>query len=92
MLGTSLDVVASLMNHSCNPTAFVVFEGSSLCVRSIRKIPAGKEVTQCYTDVDKGYCRNRIGSPCVNTASNNRITSTTPAAATVSRSVRKNAV
>lgn len=51
MLGTSLDVVASLMNHSCNPTAFVVFEGSSLCVRSMRKLLAGEEVTQCYIDV-----------------------------------------
>jgi SET domain-containing protein len=52
MLGTSLDVVASLMNHSCNPNAFVVFEGNSLCVRSTRKLLAGEEVTQCYTDVD----------------------------------------
>jgi hypothetical protein len=52
MLGTSLDVVASLMNHSCTPNAFVVFEGNSLCVRSTRKLHAGEEVVQCYTDID----------------------------------------
>jgi SET and MYND domain-containing protein len=52
MLGTSLDIAASLMNHSCDPNAFVVFEGNVLCVRSMRKLAAGEEITQCYTDVD----------------------------------------
>ncbi|KAH6614323.1 hypothetical protein C7974DRAFT_74191 [Boeremia exigua] len=52
MLGTSLDIITSLVNHSCDPNAFVVFEGNSLCVRSMRKLSAGEEITQCYTDVD----------------------------------------
>jgi SET domain-containing protein len=52
MLGTSLDIVASLINHSCDPNAFVVFEGGELRVRTTRKIGAGEEITQCYTDVD----------------------------------------
>jgi hypothetical protein len=52
MLGTSLDLVTSLINHSCDPNALVVFEGSSLRLRSIRKLCAGDEITQCYTDVD----------------------------------------
>ncbi|KAF2009450.1 SET domain-containing protein [Aaosphaeria arxii CBS 175.79] len=52
MLGSSLDVVASLMNHSCDPNAFVVFEGNSLRVRSLRKLRGGEEITQCYADVN----------------------------------------
>ncbi|KAF2023769.1 SET domain-containing protein [Setomelanomma holmii] len=52
MLGTSLDIIASLINHSCDPNAFVVFEGGELWVRPTRKISAGKEITQCYTDID----------------------------------------
>jgi hypothetical protein len=51
-LGTSLDLITSLINHSCDPNALVVFEGSSLRLRSIRKLRAGEEITQCYTDVD----------------------------------------
>ena len=51
-LGTSLDIVASLMNHSCEPNALIVFQGNSLRVRSIRKLVARDEITQCYTDVD----------------------------------------
>lgn len=51
-LGTSLDTVASLMNHSCDPNTFVVFERNMLCVRSVRKLAAGEEITQCYTDVN----------------------------------------
>jgi SET domain-containing protein len=40
-----------MINHSCNPNAFVLFEGHTLCVRSLRKLAAGEEVTQCYGDV-----------------------------------------
>jgi SET domain-containing protein len=52
MLGASLDIVTSLINHSCDPNVFVVFEGNSLHIRPIRKLLAGEELTQCYTDVD----------------------------------------
>jgi hypothetical protein len=51
-LGTSLDLVASLMNHSCDPNAFVLFEGDMLCVRSLRQLAVGEEITQCYADVE----------------------------------------
>lgn len=40
----------SLMNHSCDPNVITVFEGSRLCVRSLRPIRAGEELLQCYTD------------------------------------------
>jgi SET domain-containing protein len=47
-----LDIVASMINHSCDPNAFVVFEGNTLHVRAIRKLAAGEEITQYYTYVD----------------------------------------
>lgn len=50
VLGTALDVVMSLMNHSCDPNVVTVFEGSRLSVRSLRPIHAGEELLQCYTD------------------------------------------
>ena len=50
-LGTAVDVPMSLMNHSCEPNVVTVFEGSELRVRSLRKVEAGEELMQCYTDV-----------------------------------------
>ncbi|KAJ4386891.1 hypothetical protein N0V93_009790 [Gnomoniopsis smithogilvyi] len=50
VLGTALDIVMSLMNHSCDPNVVTVFEGNRLCVRSLRQIEAGEELVQCYTD------------------------------------------
>jgi SET domain-containing protein len=60
MLGTTLDIVASLINHSCDPNVFVVFEGNSLRVRPIRKLVAGEELTQCYTDVNMDVSMRRL--------------------------------
>lgn len=51
VLGTALDVPMALMNHSCEPNALTIFEGSELRVRSLRPIQAGEELMQCYTDV-----------------------------------------
>ncbi|KAI1081427.1 hypothetical protein F5B20DRAFT_536023 [Whalleya microplaca] len=51
VLGTTLDVVASLMNHSCNPNVVLFFEGNELRVQSLRPLQANEELTQCYTDV-----------------------------------------
>lgn len=50
VLGTALDIVMSLMNHSCDPNVVTIFEGSRLIVRSLRPIQAGEELLQCYTD------------------------------------------
>lgn len=52
MLGTSLDLVASLINYSCDPNTFVLFEGDMLCVRALRQLAAGEEIIQCYADVE----------------------------------------
>ncbi|ORY63529.1 uncharacterized protein BCR38DRAFT_437070 [Pseudomassariella vexata] len=51
VLGTSIDVVMALMNHSCFPNALTIFEGGEMHVRSLRPIRAGEEVMQCYADV-----------------------------------------
>ncbi|KAH8586054.1 hypothetical protein B0O99DRAFT_529442 [Bisporella sp. PMI_857] len=49
-IGTTLDLVGSLVSHSCDPNAFVFFEQSQLRVRSLRPIKAGEEITQTYVD------------------------------------------
>lgn len=50
VLGTTLDLVGSFMNHSCNPTALVFFEGRQMRVRSLLPLRAGEEITQTYVD------------------------------------------
>jgi SET and MYND domain-containing protein len=37
-----------MINHSCDPNAFVFFEGHELRVRSLKQIAAGEEITICY--------------------------------------------
>jgi SET domain-containing protein len=61
MIGTSLDIVGSLMNHSCDPNSFVFHEGSELRVRSLKHIEASEEITQCYADVDMDVLFRRNG-------------------------------
>ena len=48
--GITLDPLAALMNHSCNPNVFCVFEGTRIRVRSLRPIEVGEEVTMAYAD------------------------------------------
>ena len=47
-IGICLDPLAAKMNHSCDPNAFVFFEGSQIRVRSLRPICPGDEVTISY--------------------------------------------
>jgi len=49
-IGAALDLVTATINHSCDPNAFVFFEGNQLRVRSLKRIPAGGEITICYVD------------------------------------------
>ncbi|KAJ5153723.1 uncharacterized protein N7500_009162 [Penicillium coprophilum] len=51
VLGTTVDLVGSFMNHSCNPTAFVFFEGRQMRVRALRPLRAGEEICQSYADL-----------------------------------------
>jgi hypothetical protein len=61
MIGSCLDIVGSLMNHSCDPNAFVFHEGSELRVRSLKPIRAGEEITQSYYDGDTDVLPRRKG-------------------------------
>lgn len=51
VLGTTLDLFGSFINHSCDPNAFVFFEGNQMHVRSLRPLRAGEEITQTYVDM-----------------------------------------
>ncbi|KAJ0421162.1 hypothetical protein BJY00DRAFT_312345 [Aspergillus carlsbadensis] len=48
--GTTLDLAGSLMNRSCDPNAFVFFEGRQMRVRALRPLRAGDEILQTYVD------------------------------------------
>jgi SET domain-containing protein len=54
-LGIGLDPLASLINHSCKPNAYCLFEGSEIRIRSLQRISAGDEIAITYIDntVDK---------------------------------------
>ena len=49
-VGNALDLLTATINHSCNPNAFVFYEGRELRARSLRKIAPGEEITICYVD------------------------------------------
>jgi hypothetical protein len=44
------DPTLSLLNHSCNPNAAIVFDGNFASIRSIRDIAQGEQVTISYID------------------------------------------
>ena len=50
-VGITLDPLAAVMNHSCDPNASYVLEGANIRVRSLRPIEVGEEVTITYTDI-----------------------------------------
>ena len=49
-MGITLDPLAAIINHSCDPNAFCSFEGAGIRVRSLRPIGEGEEITISYTD------------------------------------------
>lgn len=57
--GAALDLVASFMNHSCDPNAHAFFEGTQLRVRSLKPIQAGDEITLAYVDPKTGVMMRR---------------------------------
>lgn len=44
------DIALALLNHSCEPNAFVFFEGRHAHVRSLRMIYPGEEITIALID------------------------------------------
>lgn len=54
-VGVALDPLASLMNHSCDPNAVCLFEGTTIHVRSLKPISLGQEIFILYTDNTMDY-------------------------------------
>lgn len=57
--GRMLDLVGSLINHSCDPNAVVFFERGQLRLQSLKPIHAGDEITQTYADLKAGVLMRR---------------------------------
>ncbi|GAQ78424.1 Tetratricopeptide repeat like superfamily protein [Klebsormidium nitens] len=47
-LGQALYPTASLLNHSCDPSAAVSFAGDRVCVRAVKRLQPGEELTLSY--------------------------------------------
>ncbi|KAF3919492.1 hypothetical protein ABW20_dc0100562 [Dactylellina cionopaga] len=49
-IGICLAFESAMFNHSCDPNAFMIFDGRQLFIRSLREIPKDTEVTISYID------------------------------------------
>ncbi|GAB1600499.1 SET and MYND domain-containing protein 4-like [Argonauta hians] len=47
-LATAIYPTVSLLNHSCQPSISLSFQGNTLVVRAVKDISEGKEVFSCY--------------------------------------------
>ncbi|KFY40413.1 hypothetical protein V495_05443 [Pseudogymnoascus sp. VKM F-4514 (FW-929)] len=57
--GKAIDLVVSLINHSCDPNALIFYEGSQFRLRSLRRIQAGEEITIGYLPYEFGVWMRR---------------------------------
>lgn len=55
VVGIALDPLASLMNHSYDPNAVCLFDGTTLRIRSLKPILPGQEILISYTDNTMDY-------------------------------------
>ena len=55
VIGSSLDLFAALINHSCEPNSAVFFEGPELRLRSGQAIAPGEEITISYIDPNQSF-------------------------------------
>eukprot|EP00741_Cyanophora_paradoxa_P024365 tig00021795_g23527.t1 len=56
-VGAAVFPAGALLNHSCEPSCAVLYEGRRQLVRALRDLPAGAELTHSY--VDAGLPRER---------------------------------
>ncbi|XP_064601173.1 SET and MYND domain-containing protein 4-like [Liolophura sinensis] len=56
-VATAIYPTASLMNHSCDPTIISSFHRDTLVVRSVKAVPKGREIFNCYGPHCKRMCR-----------------------------------
>lgn len=53
--GICLEPFASMVNHSCDPNSWWIFNGRELQMRAVRDISAGEELTMSYITVSGSY-------------------------------------
>ena len=58
-LGIAVDPLAAKANHSCDPNAFIVWDGVELHFRSLKPIKKGEEVFISYIDPTQPYSRRQ---------------------------------
>lgn len=58
-LGIVMDPYAANFNHSCDPNAFVVFDGHEMSFRTLKSIKDGEEIFISYIDVTNPYRRRQ---------------------------------
>jgi SET and MYND domain-containing protein len=50
-IGAAVYHELSMFNHSCQPNCVLSFVGSTICIKTIRSIEKGEELTISYIDV-----------------------------------------
>lgn len=55
VVGIALDPLVLLINHSCDPNAVCLFDGTMLHVRSLKPILSGQEICISYADNTLDY-------------------------------------
>lgn len=58
-LGAGIYLGASVIDHSCDPTAVAIFEGTTLCIRNIKPLQ-GLDFSQVATNILTTHCSDTI--------------------------------
>lgn len=58
-VGYMFNLGVAMINHKCNPNAFVFTEGSKIILRSLRPIADGEEICVSYVDENLGVMRRK---------------------------------
>ncbi|KAF2270406.1 SET domain-containing protein [Lojkania enalia] len=58
-LGIMVDPVLSHLNHSCDPNAFIVMDGSEAVIRTLKPIEKDEEILISYIDTTNPYARRQ---------------------------------
>jgi SET domain len=59
-IGTALDLVVANTNHSCEPNAYVIMDGPTISIRTLRPISKGEEIFINYVDVTEPFAMRQV--------------------------------